>query len=218
MSENEIDNSFWHILPNNEPVSIYDNKSYDSQIIDKFEPCKVFKVAETYGDWLRVCEPESAWINMRNREGKIVAAIGDATVGAEWRYIVVCKEGAYVRSGIELQSDHIKTESFGTIVHSYARNFNNLGLARIKIASGWVSEMYNPMSGQSGKIIEQIPLLVPLRFRVTLEEGCVVRRGMELSSAVVKTIPFGDYVDIIEKKWTDHPSSCCIQRFRLFDK
>jgi hypothetical protein len=93
-----------------------------------------------------------------------------------------------------------------------------MGLARLRIPSGWISEMLNPLSGQSGKIAEIIPMFAPLRYRVIINEGCIVRRGIELSSPVVRTIPCGEIVDIIEKRWSDHPSVCCVPRLRLLDK
>ena len=78
--------------------------------------------------------------------------------------------------------------------------------------------MLNPLSGQSGKIAEMIPMLAPLRYRVIIREGCIVRRGVELSSPIVCTLAYGELVDVIEKRWSDHPSACCVPRLRLLDK
>lgn len=133
------------------------------------------------------------------------------------RYAYV-RDGAYIREGLALTTPHIRTELYGKIIESSERKFNEMGLARLRIPSGWISEMLNPLSGQSGKIAEMIPMLAPLRYRVVIDEGCIVRRGVELSSPVVCTIPCGETVDVIEKRWSDHPSVCCVPRLRLLDK
>jgi hypothetical protein len=154
----------------------------------------------------------------RNEDGLALIDEGGVEVGDRWRFLIVCKDGAYCREDIELKSTHLSTISYGSIVDSSEKKFNEMGLARLRISSGWISEMLNPLSGQTGKIAELVPLLVPLRYRVIIPEGALVRRGIELSSPVVQVIPCGEYVDIIEKKWSDHPSACCVPRLRLLNR
>lgn len=132
-------------------------------------------------------------------------------------YKVVCSQGAVVRSGVELQSPQVCTKDCGTIVESLERRFNDLGLARIRIATGWISEILNPLSGLSGRIIEPIAMSTPLRYKVVFGGGCVVRRDVETASPIVTTVPCGEYVDVIDRKWTDHPSNHCQRRFKLRD-
>jgi len=218
LSENdrEIINSIWHVLPGNK-VAVHSDRNDDSTIILELEGCTVFNVKNIVDDWVEAID-FGGWIRKFRQDGFIVLAEGDYTIGAFWRFRITCNQGAFVRRGLELTSEHLKTERFGSIVESSERKFNAQGLARLKVSSGWVSEELNPLSGQSGKILEIVPLIAPLRYRVILAEGCIVRYGLELSSAIVRTIPKGEYVDICEKKWTDHPSANCIPRLRLLDK
>ena len=132
-------------------------------------------------------------------------------------YKVVCSQGAVVRSAPELTSPQICTKDCGTIVESLERRFNDLGLARIRIGAGWISEMLNPLSGLSGRIIEPVAMTTPLRYRVLFGGGCVVRRDVETASPIVTTISCGEYVDVVDRKWTDHPSNSCQKRLKLRD-
>lgn len=132
-------------------------------------------------------------------------------------YKVVCSQGAVVRSGPELQSPHVCTKEFGAVVESLERRFNDLGLARIRIATGWISEILNPLSGLSGRIVEPIAMSTPLRYKVIVGGGCVVRSGVETASTIIKIIPYGEYIDVVERRWTEHPAHCCQRRFRLRD-
>lgn len=71
-----------------------------------------------------------------------------ALESAAWRYRVVCEDGAYVRSGLELSSRHLYTVPHNSVVEVTERCVNNQGLARLRTADGWISEMLNPLSGQ----------------------------------------------------------------------
>lgn len=71
-----------------------------------------------------------------------------AVQAAKYNYRVICEDGAYVRAGLELSSRHLYTISSQSIVEVTERLINNQGLARLKTADGWISEMLNPLSGQ----------------------------------------------------------------------
>jgi hypothetical protein len=73
-----------------------------------------------------------------------------AATNAAWRYRVVCEDGAYVRSGLELSSRHLYTIQHNSVVEVMERCVNNQGLARLRTSDGWISEMLNPLSGQVG--------------------------------------------------------------------
>lgn len=60
-------------------------------------------------------------------------------------------------------------------------------------------------------------MLIPLRYKVVLSDGCVVRSNVEVSSPMIRLIPFDEFVDVCEKRWTDHPAGCCIPRLKLLD-
>lgn len=72
----------------------------------------------------------------------------EAMAEAAFNYCVVCEDGAYVRAGLELSSRHIYTIGSQSVVEVTERCINNQGLARLRTADGWISEMLNPLSGQ----------------------------------------------------------------------
>ena len=92
-----------------------------------------------------------------------------------------------------------------------------IGIARIRISTGWVSEVLNPLSGMSGPILEPVAMTTSLRYKVILGGGAIVRGGVELASPVVRVVPCGQFVDVIERRWSDYPSSSCVRRFKLRD-
>lgn len=44
------------------------------------------------------------WVPVADDVGYVLLAKGDGSAGAKWRYRVVCRDGAFVRHGIELTS------------------------------------------------------------------------------------------------------------------
>lgn len=96
------------------------------------------------------------------------------------------------------------------------RRINDAGLPRLKIAEGWISEVLNPLSGQRGPVVEILRLIQPLRFRVVLLDGALVRRTVELASTQVKTIPYGQEVLVVAKQFSDMGTRC-VQRLKLAD-
>lgn len=71
-----------------------------------------------------------------------------ALANASWRYKVVCEDGAFVRTGLELSSRHLYTIPHNSVIDVSERCINNQGLARLRTNDGWISEMLNPLSGQ----------------------------------------------------------------------
>ena len=80
---------------------------------------------------------------------------------------------------------------------------------------GWCSEYLNPLSGQRGAILQPIPLPCPVRYRVVLKQGAVLRSGVELSSPQIGHVPMGATVTVVSRKYSDHPTDRCIERFEL---
>lgn len=102
------------------------------------------------------------------------------------------------------------------ILQVLERRINDAGLPRLKIAEGWISEVLNPLSGQRGPVVEIVRLLQPLRYRVILQDGAVVRRTVELASTQVKTIQCGEVVNVSAKQFSDLGNRC-VQRLKLAD-
>lgn len=44
------------------------------------------------------------WVSVADSTGYVLLARGGLETGAKWRYRVVCRDGAFVRHGIELTS------------------------------------------------------------------------------------------------------------------
>lgn len=160
--------------------------------------------------WLRVVEPWDGWCNASE------CLPGDnALLGAQWRFVVVCPEGAFVRDGMELSSGHLYTFPQNSVFEARERRVNEQGLARLRTDEGWISEDLNPLSGQRGPIVLLLPMTRPLAFRVVLDDGAVVRRTVELSSQVVETVASGVVVTVDAKQFSDHPGTHCVPRLRL---
>ena len=80
---------------------------------------------------------------------------------------------------------------------------------------GWISEVLNPLSGQTGPVVQSIPCPVPAQFRVTLPVGAVIRQGLELSSNQIGHAPFGSILNIVGRAYSQHSMDRCIQRLKL---
>ena len=75
----------------------------------------------------------------------------------------------------------------------------------------------NPASGRSGPVVELIPMSRSLRYRVTSKEGVNIQESVELSSPIVREVPCGEFIDVVEKRWSDHPAHSCVRRYKLCD-
>lgn len=65
-------------------------------------------------------------------------------------------------------------------------------------------------------MVQIIPLIHPLRYRVILSDGAVVRRTVELASSQVKTLARGEVVEVVAKQFSDLGNRC-VQRLKLAD-
>ena len=146
---------------------------------------------------------------------------GNYTDPMEWMWRVIFTDGAIVREGIDLSTDHLTTLSFGSLVPITAKTVNSLGLSRLKVElphmldDGWVSESLNPLAGQRGKIIQPLPFPVPVLYKVILDQGAVIRKGIELSSPEVRTASYGTILKIIGRAFSNYPEARCVERLRL---
>lgn len=80
---------------------------------------------------------------------------------------------------------------------------------------GWISEALNPLSGQSGPIVQPIPFPVPVLYRVTLADGAVIRADVELSSSRIGLAPMNAILTIVGRAYSNHPQDQCIERLKL---
>ena len=113
----------------------------------------------------------------------------DETISWMWR-VVYQPDGAFVREGAELISDQVGTLPYGSFCTVQEKIINDMGLSRLKIhahvkecyierkeeeraekskeegewreISGWTSLFINPLSGNTGKIIEPVNFPVPV--------------------------------------------------------
>ena len=84
-----------------------------------------------------------------------------------------------------------------------------------RVISGWISEALNPLSGQSGFVVQPSPFPVPALYKVTLSGGAVIRDQIELSSAQIGHAPQGTLLTIVGRAYSQHPMDQCIERLRL---
>ncbi|CAM9531416.1 unnamed protein product [Ectocarpus sp. 4 AP-2014] len=173
-------------------------------------------VTAKQGGMVKISSPAEGWVPVADDVGYVLLAKGDGSAGARWRYRVVCRDGAFVRHGIELTSPFLFNLPWHSVVEVLERRINDAGLPRLKIAEGWISEVLNPLSGQRGPVVEIVKLLQPLQYRVVLPDGAVVRRTVELASSQVKTIAAGELVQVSAKKFSDLGNRC-VQRLKLAD-
>ncbi|CAN0290508.1 unnamed protein product, partial [Ectocarpus sp. 8 AP-2014] len=173
-------------------------------------------VTAKQGGMVKISSPVEGWVPVADDVGYVLLAKGDGSAGARWRYRVVCRDGAFVRHGIELTSPFLFNLPWHSVVEVLERRINDAGLPRLKIAEGWISEVLNPLSGQRGPVVEIVKLLQPLQYRVVLPDGAVVRRTVELASSQVKTIAAGELVQVSAKKFSDLGNRC-VQRLKLAD-
>lgn len=146
-----------------------------------------------------------------------------------WLWRVVCPAGAFIREGLELNTRHIDTLPYGSLVRVTRRTVNSQGLMRLQVQSktddsqkhtqrwidGWCSEYLNPQSGQRGIVVEPLSFPVPALYRVTLPIGAVIRSDIELSSPQIGVAAMGEVVPIVGKAFSEHPVDKCIERLQL---
>lgn len=80
---------------------------------------------------------------------------------------------------------------------------------------GWCSEFLNPLSGQRGPVVQPVPFSAPVRYRVVLPQGAVIRSGVELSSPPIGHAPYRAVVYVTARRFSQHPMDRCVERLRL---
>ena len=141
-----------------------------------------------------------------------------------WWWRVTCKVGAFLRQGLELNSEYICTIPHGAFVQVTRKTVNRMGLARLRVVArdaqgrsvhGWCSEFLNPLSGQRGHVVQPLPFSVPALYRVALPEGAVIREQIELSSPQIGHAPCGTVLTIVARRFSEHPQDQCVERLKL---
>ena len=152
-----------------------------------------------------------------------------------WLWRVTCRpDGAFVRRGLELVSDHIGTLPYGAACRVRSKAVNGMGLNRLEIEArldedagvgggrgdeddaveyrGYVSQFLNPLSGQRGNVVEPVPFPVPALYRVVHPGGCVIQSGVELSTARIGHAPSGFVLSVVGRSYSNHPGWGCLGR------
>ncbi|CAM9277747.1 unnamed protein product [Hapterophycus canaliculatus] len=205
----------WHVVGSN-GVMARQNNHQDSDAVALLPFACLLTVTDKQGGMVKISSPVVGWVPVADNVGYVLLAKGGASAGTKWRYRVVCRDGAFVRHGIELTSPFLFNLPWHSVVEVLERRINEAGLPRLKIAEGWISEVLNPLSGQRGPVVEIVRLLQPLLYRVVLADGAVVRRTVELASGQVKTLAYGDVVQVSAKQFSDLGNRC-VQRLKLSD-
>ena len=148
-----------------------------------------------------------------------------------WLWRVTCQpDGAFIRSGLDLITNHIGTLPYGTLCCVKKKVVNYMGLNRLEIdafvsnsnggggvnkVSGYISEFLNPLSGQRGNIVEEVPFPQPAIYKVIHAEGAIIRSGVELSTGQIGFAPMGSILCIVGRSYSSNPSNNCIERLKL---
>ncbi|GKY97980.1 hypothetical protein MPSEU_000756100 [Mayamaea pseudoterrestris] len=109
----------------------------------------------------------------------------------------------------------LPTTIYPTFPFAHNNSINNKTSHDMPTIEGWCSEYLNPLSGQRGPILQPLPFPCPVKYRIVLEQGAVLRSGVELSSPQIGHVPFGAIVTIVSRKYSDHPTDRCIERLQL---
>jgi E3 ubiquitin-protein ligase Mdm2 len=147
-----------------------------------------------------------------------------------WIWKVTYSCGAFVRDGLELNSNHIATLPYGSLFKVTQKTIStNGGLSRLRVHAelthdegatpiqGWISEYLNPTStsGERGPIVQPVSFPVPALYQVSLKEGATIRSDIELSSKEIGHAPFGSILKIVGRAFSEHPQDKCIERLKL---
>ena len=202
----------WHVL-SERGVEVRSSPEASSPVLARLDRGTPLTSDRRQDKAIHVVVPIEGWVDETcPSDNHVLCATGDATMSARWRYRVVCSDGAYVRGGLELSSPHIYTLAHQAIMEVHERRVNEQGLARLRTDDGWISEHLNPLSGQRGPIVELVPVVANLKYRVVLQEGAVVRETVELSSPIVKVIQCGETMTISGKQFSNHPAQARARR------
>lgn len=79
---------------------------------------------------------------------------------------------------------------------SFCQYLNISRIHGVKFTQVFVHIILCLFAVQRGPVVEIVKLLRPLRYKVSLAEGAVVRRSVELASNEVKRVSCGDVVEV----------------------
>ena len=66
------------------------------------------------------------WVPVADSVGYVLLAKGGADTGVKWRYRVVCRDGAFVRHGIELTSAFLFNLPWHSVVEVSLRTYSTM--------------------------------------------------------------------------------------------
>lgn len=213
------------------PLQVRQSHVSESPQVSELQPGVVFRATHRRGSNLKLSAPVRGWVTEKTDADGLAVIQGDELGCALFRYRIVSQNGAFVRATSELNSQHLRTLPKGAIVTVVERQMVRVDsggrsalIPRLRITdelsgvpSGWISEIFNPLSQERGNIAEALPMFTPLRYRVTYDTGAIVRGGLELNSPVVRVVPLHGTIIIDAKTFTDSPPSRNVQRLRLQD-
>ena len=137
------------------------------------------------------------------------------------------KVEAYVRTESDANNDDNPTKSSAGLLNGALQSLTwrsrststesgeKKPKVQMKKVVGWVSEALNPLSGQTGPVVQPVPFPVPAQYNITLPGGAVIREGVELSSNEIGLAPMGSILNIVGRAYSQHPMDRCIQRLKL---
>lgn len=165
---------------------------------------------------VRISAPVEGSFPLRT-ESLLNAIQGGDSLLTKMLYQVVLPDGAVVRETEELGSSTVRTIACGDVIEVLGRRTNSTGLLRLQVEDGYISESLNPLAGVSGPIVVPLLLWKPLDFVVVYSGGAVVRKTIELSSAVVQNLSEGTAVTVIDRSFSENPRNNHLVRLKLSD-
>lgn len=130
---------------------------------------------------------DGGWVAVTAADG--TAILREATKIDEW-FVCTATEGANVRRGIELSSEHVRTVELGEVNHATLTCRSSDGSLRCKLDDGkWTS-----LIAADGRTFMCQCHRVNKWFACVSDVGANVRTGVELSSPQVRSIADGEAV------------------------
>lgn len=124
-------------------------------------------------------------------------------------YRVVSPSSLVVRAGLEIKSPVVREIPSGEVFEALSRRINLDQIGRLQVSDGWVSEREKGPKGRA--LVEELDANADLSnagayeehkgwHKIVDPEGLVVRQGCELTSAVLRTLPYGAMIEAVDRK------------------
>jgi hypothetical protein len=114
---------------------------------------------------------------------------------------ILYESGALVRSGVEIETNALRTLACGEIIECFKKAQSSEGVGRYRVADGWISEKLR--GGNEARVVkllsERMPR--PVRYKVVREEGARIRRSPSLSSEDVGFCPLNTVLTASEVRY-----------------